>query len=206
MADPHALPLLGGTLCLDFANTLEWRGTARRRDRLGDYAALLAWAEHAGAVAAEAAAWLRACADWAPGSAEDALERARSLREAVFRVVSAFAAGEAPGAGDLEALNETLFALVSRSRLEATADGFARAWSGEADALERVLWPIAWSAYELLSGPEVGRLRVCANEDCHWLFLDRSKNRSRRWCAMWNCGNVEKARRHRRRHRGPAAG
>jgi predicted RNA-binding Zn ribbon-like protein len=198
--------LLGGTLCLDFANTLEWRGTSRCLDRLEDYAALVAWAERAGAIASAEAAWLRSCADWAPGSAGDALAQARDLREAIFRVVSAFASGEAPGAGDLEALNGPLFALVAKTCLEATDGGFMRAWAGEADAPERVLWPIAWSAHELLTGPEVGRLRVCANDDCHWLFLDRSKNRSRRWCAMWNCGNVEKARRHRRRHRAPVPG
>jgi predicted RNA-binding Zn ribbon-like protein len=210
MADSGDLPLLGGHLSLDFANTLEWRGSARERDWLTGYEALVAWALRAGAVDGREAEELRAYADWAPGSAAEVLAEARALREAVYRVAAALAAGgtpEALEAADLESLNRRLAPLLGETRLSATAGatagaspaGLVPAWGGASDDLARVLWPVARSAFDLLSGEAAGRLRECAGSDCHWLFLDRSKNGSRRWCAMSNCGNLAKARRHRAR-------
>jgi predicted RNA-binding Zn ribbon-like protein len=201
MADSSDLPLLGGHLSLDFANTLEWRGGARERDWLTGYEALVAWALRAGAVDGREAEELRAYADWAPGSAAEVLDEARALREAVYRVAAASAAGEMPEAADLESLNRRLAPLLGETRLSVTAGGLVPAWGGASDDLARVLWPVARSAFDLLSGAEAGRLRECAGGDCHWLFLDLSKNGSRRWCAMSNCGNLAKARRHRARSR-----
>jgi len=203
MADSGDLPLLGGHLSLDFANTLEWRGSARERDWLTGYEALVAWALRAGAVDAREAEELRAYADWAPGSAAEVLEQARALREAVFLVAAASASGEMPEAADVESLNTCLAPLLGETRLSASASaipgGLVPAWGGASDDLARVLWPVARSAFDLLSGAAAGRLRECAGSDCHRLFLDRSKNGSRRWCAMSNCGNLAKARRHRAR-------
>ena len=71
MTDWDKLPLLGGQLCLDFANTLEWRGSARERDWLTGYDALVAWALRAGAVGEREAEELSAYGDWAPGSAAE---------------------------------------------------------------------------------------------------------------------------------------
>jgi len=65
-----------------------------------------------------------------------------------------------------------------------------------------VLWPVAHDAAELLASDQLPRLRECAADDCCWLFLDESKNRSRVWCDMRVCGNRAKARRHYARTRG----
>jgi predicted RNA-binding Zn ribbon-like protein len=201
MADASDLPLLGGHLSLDFANTLEWRDSEREKDWLTGYDALVAWALKAGAVEAREAEELRAYSDWAPGSAAEVLAEARALRAAFYRVASALAAGGAAGeipAGDhLDDLNVRLAPLLGQTRLNRTSAGLVSAWGGASDDLARVLWPVARAAFDLLTGAEAGRLRECAGRDCHWLFLDRSKNGSRRWCAMANCGNAAKARRHR---------
>ena len=202
VADDGGLSVLGGHLALDFANTLEGRGTPRERDRLADYPALVDWAFGAGAVDRREAADLRAYADWAPGSAAEALGDARALREAVYRVAAAVASSgssAAPDPADLDALNRGLAPLLGATRLAATPAGLAPAWGGAPDGLERVLWPVARAAFDLLSGAAAGRLRECAGADCRRLFLDRSKNGSRRWCAMSDCGNLAKARRHRAR-------
>ncbi len=212
MADAGDLPLLGGHLALDFANSLDGRGTGRERDRLADYAALVAWGLRAGAVDRGEAERLRAYADWAPGSAAEVLGQARALREAVYRVAAGAAgasgasgaAGAAPEAADLEDLNHKLAPLLGATRLSATPAGLAPAWGGDPDALERILWPVARAAFELFCGAAAGRLRRCAGADCRRLFLDRSKNGSRRWCAMSDCGNLAKARRHRARTKGGA--
>ena len=44
------------------------------------------------------------------------------------------------------------------------------------------------------------RLKICPADDCQWAFVDTSRNRSRRWCAMEVCGNRSKTRAYRRRH------
>jgi predicted RNA-binding Zn ribbon-like protein len=59
-----------------------------------------------------------------------------------------------------------------------------------------VLWPIALSAADLLASEKLGSVRRCAGDNCAWLFLDESRNHSRRWCDMKICGNRQKARRH----------
>jgi predicted RNA-binding Zn ribbon-like protein len=84
-------------------------------------------------------------------------------------------------------------------RLTAVQTEFVWQWDEDATDLDRVLWPIAQSAAELLTSPELARVRECAKEHCNWLFVDRSKNRSRRWCDMQECGNVAKVRRYRSR-------
>jgi predicted RNA-binding Zn ribbon-like protein len=57
---------------------------------------------------------------------------------------------------------------------------------------DRILGPLAWAAVDLLRGDELNRLKRCPQHDCHWLFIDRTKNRSRRWCEMATCGNRAK--------------
>jgi predicted RNA-binding Zn ribbon-like protein len=74
---------------------------------------------------------------------------------------------------------------------------------GRAGLLDDALWAVARSAADLLiSETTLAHLRECAAETCGWLFLDRSKNGSRRWCDMKVCGNRAKVRRFRRRARG----
>jgi predicted RNA-binding Zn ribbon-like protein len=76
--------------------------------------------------------------------------------------------------------------------------GFRWGWDEESDSLTKVLWPVAKAAADLLTseGHALKRLHQCAASDCGWLFIDMSRNHSRRWCDMSNCGNVAKARRH----------
>ncbi len=72
------------------------------------------------------------------------------------------------------------------------------------EALGRAMWPLARSAVELLTSPALERLKLCEADDCGWLFVDASRNRSRRWCDMSGCGNLAKVRRFRARRRGLA--
>ncbi len=70
------------------------------------------------------------------------------------------------------------------------------------EALGRALWPLVRSAVDLLTSPDLERLKLCEADDCGWLFVDASRNRSRRWCDMSGCGNLAKVRRFRARRRG----
>ncbi len=186
------LKLTRGRLCLDFVNTVSWRTGKQPQERLTSYAALVAWGQHAGVLQEPQAARNAA-------STTAAFEQALILREAIYRIFSTVVAQRAPEAADLATLNGALSAVMLH--LHWSAGEFAWRWSGDENALERMLWPVARSAAELLTSDELNRVGMCAGEGCGWLFFDVSKNRSRRWCAMDDCGNRAKARRHYRRSR-----
>ena len=146
------------------------------------------------------AAWLQDEAAREPNSAEAAgiLRRARQLRTALRRIFDALATNDQPPDSDLAFLNGDLAVSLGHARVLRDGDGFSWGWSGR--NLDCVLWPISRAAAELLtSGRERTLVRQCGADDCRWLFLDTTKNRSRQWCSMQACGNREKARRHYRR-------
>jgi predicted RNA-binding Zn ribbon-like protein len=104
-------------------------------------------------------------------------------------------------------LNRYLGRALGRLRLSVEGDACSWVFADEGDELDRMLWPVAWSAASLLTSADIGLVRRCASPRCGWLFLDRSRNRSRRWCDMKGCGNAAKARRYYARRRGaPPAG
>ena len=206
MAKDHPPPhsLVGGRLCLDFCNTVTDRaGTPV--ERLHDYADLVGWAWRAGVLNAEEASRLRRSAARNATAALAVLRRAVGLRDGMHGIFSALATGRVPRPPDLELLNAELASALSRSQVVSTDGGFAWVWSEGGRALDCMLWPIARSAADLLTGGELLSIRECRGEACGRLFLDTSRNRTRVWCDMKVCGNRAKARRHHERVRAGAA-
>jgi predicted RNA-binding Zn ribbon-like protein len=193
--------LSGGHLALDLANTKSRRRTPEPREDLRSYEDLVAWGLEGGAIDASAAAALRAQAARRPRAARAALVRARDLREAVFEVFSAVAGKREIPQPALERVNAALADALARLRLERTGGKAAWSWA-EGDHIDRVTWPAVRAAALLLTAPDLAHVRECAARDCAWLFLDTSRNGTRRWCDMAVCGNREKARRFQRRARG----
>jgi predicted RNA-binding Zn ribbon-like protein len=99
-------------------------------------------------------------------------------------------------------LNDALAAGARYRRLVPEREGFGWTWVESEEPLEDVLWPVAQSAAELLTSDAMERVKECRNQQCTWLFVDRSRNGSRRWCDMKDCGNRAKARRHYARQKG----
>ena len=205
MEQDPTFELSGGALCLDFVNTLGDRGRPET-EKLAGYPDLLAFAGQAGLLTAGEAARLSRRAERDPRAAAAALGLGRDLREALYRIFSALAAGGPPGDADLERLNGALPAALSHLRLERRGTELVWGWTLAEGSLETPLWPILRSAAELLTAEERLRVRECAGTACTWLFLDLSRNRSRRWCSMETCGNRAKAHRHYRRKNEPGAG
>lgn len=196
------LKTVGGVLCLDFANTVSARDTVTPTDRLHTYADLTAWAERVGIIDQAGAEMLRQEAARQPEAAVAVFQRALALRETIFRIFAARIEDNAPAADDLALLNAAIAATYPHLRLATGAGaGFTWDWTDAPHQLDRVLWPIVRSAAETLVSGELARVRMCQGEHCGWLFIDRSKNRSRRWCDMQDCGNVEKVRRYRRKQK-----
>jgi len=198
------LELVGGRLCLDFANTVGSYRIEPRIDYIGDYDAFLAWARHAGTVDDPEFRQLAREAAKRPRDAEAALARAKELREAIFEVFYAIAYDRRPPARAIETLNGALGTALGNQQLVREGDEWVLTCVPPGGNLEAPLWPIARSAAELLTNTAVHRrLHVCGNceHDCSWMFVDESKSGKRRWCSMADCGNRAKARRHYERTR-----
>jgi predicted RNA-binding Zn ribbon-like protein len=200
------MKLVGGGACLDFVNTVGGRDDAAgararvRGDKLVSYADVAGFAAHAGLLAPAAAAALQLRASRRPRAADAALRRARRFREALYRVLRALVRGRSPAPADLRQLNAELAASRRAERLGVREGRLAWEWPGSGRRLEAPLWLLARDAERLLTSAELERLRQCGGERCGWLFLDQSRNRSRQWCTMQDCGNVSKVRRYRERH------
>lgn len=195
------LTLAGGVLAVDFVNTVDQRSAAEPNDRLASPADLLWWGNRAGLLTPDS---VEALLEWIrqdPTAAEDVLRRTRLLREACFRLFSAVVAHASPSAEDLDLLNREVTAGARHRRLSLEESRFQWIWD-EIEEPGQLLGLLAHSGAELLASDKLDRLGRCAAPTCDWLFMDVSRNRSRRWCDMAECGNRAKMRRYYRRQRG----
>jgi predicted RNA-binding Zn ribbon-like protein len=187
-------------LCLDFANsTPNHRNPSE--DHLNSYADLVSWSLDVNLLHEDEALRLWDFASRQPAQVAAVHQKAMVLREAIFHILSAIAHAQTPGEADLDTLNAALSEAMTHMHLVPIDNGFGWEWDGgSTHNPEHMLWRAAWSGGELLMADDLKYLRKC--EGCDWLFLDTSRNHSRRWCDMKTCGNRAKARRHYERARG----
>jgi predicted RNA-binding Zn ribbon-like protein len=192
--------IIAGELCLDFINTLDNRPVPERRQELiQSYDDLLDWATQAGALsAAQRSVLLREAASH-PKDAAAVRARAVELREHLYRIMTAVARNRRASKDDLSDFNTYLGEALSHLELHPARKAFRLALPERHLQLDSVWWPIARSASDLLSSDDLESVRECGADTCRWLFVDRSKNHSRRWCDMRVCGNRIKARKFYRR-------
>jgi predicted RNA-binding Zn ribbon-like protein len=198
---------LGGVHCLDFANTIEPRGGPpplalppgyHLRDELSGYEDLVAWAVHKGTLDAAAAKTMLNAADKDPHGAHVILSRAHMLRDAIYRACWLVAQGESPARDDLSVIMREYADATAHASLVVSGTTIDWDWPERGASLARPLWPVARSAVDLLSSGDRERIKVCPGPGrppvaCAWLFYDTTKNGSRRWCSMADCGAVTKA-------------
>lgn len=187
----------GGHVALDFANTVSERQSEQPVEHLGGYDALVEFGRQTALVTPAQAERLRETAARDPDAAARVMTEAVALREALYRIFTEVALGRAPSADALFTLN----AFVARLRIGPDLDW---TWQAGDAGLDAPLGAVVRAALELLTGDLRERIGRCGNPDCRFLFVDTSKNRSRRWCEMQSCGNRMKARRHYRRARRPS--
>jgi predicted RNA-binding Zn ribbon-like protein len=203
--DLERLRLLGGRLCLDFVNSIENRG-GEPEDFLTSYADLARWAHRAGLIDADDAARLLALAAENAPAAEAAFTRALTLRAALHCLFLAIAGEHQPDAADLDQVRRAYMDAIGGGRLSERDGHLVWTWTTEEPRLDRILWPVAASAIDLLTAGDLRRVKVCDNPlGCGWLFYDNSKNGSRRWCSMEGCGSQIKMRRQYAKRRATAS-
>lgn len=188
--------LIDGKLCLDFTNTAEWHASEHPKEKLKTYNDLVKWGLLSEILSEKEAQKLIHKAKRESSRADEVLKLAIELREAIYHVFSDVAKGKLPPKKDMAVINLNLSRTMAQSRLVHTEYGFIWSTSGGKGEMDCMLDPVVRSAAELLTSDSLGRVKECADDrGCGYLFLDQSRNRSRRWCDMADCGNRAKARR-----------
>ena len=194
-----SLPLIAGSIALDFANTQSGLGTTSHLNHLRAPEHVAAWIEHAGGLSKEDTA--RLCDELSPAQAAALYERAIALRSAIYEVGVAIAAGSAPSEAALATLSSLHAAFLERAEFAAGKDRCFWRWSVAAAPVEAALGPIGLAAVELFTHGDFSRIKQCGGHACGWLFYDATKNKGRRWCEMEVCGNRAKQKRLQARRR-----
>lgn len=191
--DVTRMRLVAGNLALDFVNSRSGpREGEPDDDLLTGYAELVAWARHAGSLtAAEESTLLSLSAD-DPSATEVAFDRSLRIRDDLDQIFRALASGAGADPSSLARLRDAESDALRNARLVGD-DTFAWSWQDDR-TLARPLRPVVHAAVRLLTGAELSRVKRCGG--CRFLFVDESKNHSRRWCSMDDCGTAEKMRRY----------
>lgn len=191
-----SISLHGGWLCLDFINTVSDRTIDNPEEYLTSYDVILKWTDRVGALPAEDIEQLRK--KYLSSSEEEGqlLKRFIEVREVLFMLFTAIIHRQGMTGKIQNEFNEVLAQTLSRLRVAVdSTHGPSYYWDG--DDLEKPLYPVIKSAYDLLLSGKLNRVKECGA--CGWVFLDKSKNNSRRWCDMQACGSAAKARRYYRK-------
>ncbi|NNG02251.1 MAG: hypothetical protein HKM93_22935 [Desulfobacteraceae bacterium] len=190
--DAGNLKLLGGRLCLDFVNTVDWRGTESPVEFLNCADDLLRWGVHSGMIAPAEADDLGRVIENKASVVGRVVARAIRLRETIYRLFAAVAAAAPHDPKDLAEVNRFLTANLQYLHIAASDGRFHWRRATLSTSLDGFLADIVKSTVDLLVSDDLNRVKMCADPRCAWLFLDVSKNNSRRWCDMKDCGNRAK--------------
>ncbi|HEV3045686.1 MAG TPA: CGNR zinc finger domain-containing protein [Roseiarcus sp.] len=190
------LPLIGCDLALDFTNTSSGRGHHSHLEHLRSAENVVSWARHAKALALADSESILTALQTDEGLAARFLKRALALREIIFAIGVEVASRRRAPDESVNALAHAHAACIAKARLTPHGGGFVWSWPPQEAPIEAVLGPIALSALTLLTQADLSRIKQCQGDHCGWLFLDTTKNKSRRWCEMEVCGNRAKQKRH----------
>ena len=185
----------GGSVALDFANTLDWRLRPRPVELLNGYPDLLRFARSAAILTAPECRALKRWAGAHPRAAARTLAEAAGVREAIAAIFQAIVRGKTIPAAPLARLESACHAASGARALRAGDGGAAWSWREASAEPDRPAWAAALDAARILTSGESARVRHCGDAHCGWFFLDTSRHRTRRWCSMKGCGNRNKARR-----------
>jgi predicted RNA-binding Zn ribbon-like protein len=190
--DVDEIGLVGGNPLLDLANTQSGPpGGAPDSEALHSYDDLVRWDRRIGLLDDGQARRLRAVAGRHPRLALAAFDRARRLRADAYETFEAIATGRRPPAATVDRLHAAAAEALSHASLVAADGRFAVRWEAS-DDLDLAWWPVVHAGLDLLLRGPLDRVKGCGG--CRYLFVDETKNRSRRWCSMDDCGTREKMR------------
>lgn len=177
-------------MCLDFANTLDWRTSDDPQELIPDYESFIAWAVRRATLLPLTAARLRSRASNNPQAAAEAMATVLSLRAEIWKIAETLRKHRPI---ELELINTMVSPLPRQPRLLEQKGIYFHDLPG--DDLQAPLWPVLWSLTSVLTSTDAMRIGCCQAMGCGWFYVDESPNRTRIWCSSEVCGNRERARR-----------
>ena len=194
--------LKSGHPALEFTNTVNDHASEHPRETLFKYEDLLSWGKRIGLLRDEQVQELTRKAAGQPEQAAAVFAKSLKLREAIYRLFVTQAKGEPPTEEDLAVLNSWLAQPTRQAQVIRRSGKFEWQWTFDANALEAPMWILALATSDLMTSENCQWVGQCADKDgCGWLFVDTTKNHSRRWCDINDCGNRAKQRRYQARTR-----
>jgi predicted RNA-binding Zn ribbon-like protein len=192
---------IGESLAMDFANTFGGLPPdSITQDRLRTYRHLINWSYQAGLISATAGEELLQTARSAPADVDAVLARARAVRDAIRVLFTAIAMETPSNEEALKVLNRELEHAMTGAWVMPSGNGFEWDWPRDEAALDQMIAPVVRSAAHLLTSAADRQLvRKCANPQCPWLFVDRTKNHGRQYCKPSGCGTMMRVRKYRER-------
>ena len=195
--------LLAGHPALELVNTLDLRFSTDAQDLIPTYGDLLRLAAQLHLLSEQQARKLARSVE--AQDAKRVLAGTVELREALAAVLYGRIEGGKPPSRQLEILEKHFHTAAAHRSLRAGESHLIWSWSSAEQSPEIPLWKLAQAASDLLLSSDAELVKDCGDPTCRWLFLDVSKNHTRRWCDMKTCGNRMKARRHQARYQGSEA-
>ena len=169
---------------MDLANSEEWDAYGRRTDHLN------------------ASDWipffLRQWHFARPPRTTAPTARLKTLRASLRKSCEALSAGEPIPPKAMRVLNQALN-IAGKQQLFQRQNGLQMEFVPAAAGWNWILAETVRSFAETLAGGETARIKICRNDDCRWVFYDRTKGKTRCWCSDKSCGNRERVRRARAR-------
>lgn len=192
--------LVGGHPALDLVNTLDWRFRASgSQELLAGYDDLLRFAAQSEILTQKQIR--QVVRNGNDRAAADAVVACRELREAAAEIFYAVVDDRTPGASQIKIVERCFKEARDHQRMAWSESRLVWEWPPSECGPDLPLWVLSISTARLLLSDDMRFLRACEKPDCRWLFLDTSKNHTRRWCDMKICGNRMKARRFKAQHK-----
>ena len=193
-----ASDIVGGNSALDLVNTVSGWGYDAE-DWVPDMESFLVWARMCGLLDEGEKKQAARLAESSAAAAGRVLASVKELRFVLWSLITSLQNRKTAKPGDLSVINQWMRRLALAEQVVAKRNKIEFAIKRDISVLELIGLRVTAAALALLKNPPTARIKTCPGENCGWKFVDRSKNRSRRWCDMAVCGNLVKAREYRAR-------
>jgi predicted RNA-binding Zn ribbon-like protein len=177
--------LVGEEISFDFINTISWRGTERENDWLDNPQNFITWALATGIVNAGQA---KALKTQSKVDLENQLYQVHTVRNDLYKILTPFAFDKKPAPESIKKIDAMIYKISKHRHIDPKS--YQWVWD-EPVSFSEILAPVIWNAAYVISDLDHSRIKHCPT--CNWVFYDNTKNRSRKWCDMEDCGSRDKS-------------
>jgi len=191
--------VVGGQLCFDFSNTVSYRNKDTPHEWLNNFENLSVWSQIVGIMEESESNQLIRNLSKNPEEGERKLSMIRELREVVFRIFSSIVKRKSPAKTDINYLNNFAEKQINKEKIVYDNGLFNLEYKSNLTPFKKIIHKIYKSIIYVMTQIDLTRINKC--KSCDWLFYDTSRNRSRQWCVMSDCGNRSKVNNFNKRQR-----